>query len=417
MNPSPRNDPGAARGSLISWLANLNTQISQWASSMSWWRLIFLFLLLLIAGSIIAELLHLKHDRVRIGGKNDKDVVVTIGGKDGIRIEGKNGKKILVPPTPPVPGSLPRTPSASDNDSDANPNPNPNPMSGDDEDEDNDVIVARKIITARGILGDIGGALMVIFFAYLAAAKIVVRKVAQADAKVRTAVDAAEREAMERQLVQARLQVLQAQVEPHFLFNTLSAVDYLIETEPSRASKMQKALITYLRGALPQMRQETSTLGREMRLIRSYLELIQMRIEERLQVDIAVPEGLESADFPPMMLQSLVENSIKHGIEPKSEGGTVRVAAGVQNAQLWVEVSDTGVGVPDGEILDGPTSGTGIGLQNIRERLAVLYPGKSRLMLRSDPATGTVVRITVPYTVAPEAARIDDTAFATGTPA
>ncbi|MES3003701.1 MAG: sensor histidine kinase, partial [Pseudomonadota bacterium] len=235
--------------------------------------------------------------------------------------------------------------------------------------------------------------------------------------KVRTAVDAAEREAMERQLVQARLQVLQAQVEPHFLFNTLSAVDYLIETEPSRASKMQKALITYLRGALPQMRQETSTLGREMRLIRSYLELIQMRIEERLQVDIAVPEGLESADFPPMMLQSLVENSIKHGIEPKSEGGTVRVAAGVQNAQLWVEVGDTGVGVPDGEILDGPTSGTGIGLQNIRERLAVLYPGKSRLMLRSDPATGTVVRITVPYNVAPEAARIDDTAFATGKPA
>jgi sensor histidine kinase YesM len=215
-------------------------------------------------------------------------------------------------------------------------------------------------------------------------------------------VDAAEREAMERQLVQARLQVLQAQVEPHFLFNTLSAVDYLIETEPPRASRMQKALITYLRGALPQMRQESSTLGRELRLIRSYLELIKMRIEDRLEVEVAVPEGLESAQFPPMMLQSLVENAIKHGIEPKPEGGKVRVSAGVQNAQLWVEVSDTGIGVPDGNLLDGPTSGTGIGLQNIRERLAVLYPGKSRLMLRSDPATGTVVRITVPYQVDPE---------------
>ncbi|MBG9386975.1 sensor histidine kinase [Caenimonas aquaedulcis] len=404
---SPRTESGAARGSMISWLARLNTQVSQWASSMSWWRLILLFLLLIIAGSILAELLHLKHDRVRVRG-SDQEMVVTIGGKDGIQIRGKDGGPLMIPPHPPVPPGAGSTdaspPSAAPKSA--------SPDGDEDDDEDKQVVVARKVITARGILGDIGSALLVVFFAYLAAAKIVVRKVAQADAKVRTAVDAAEREAMERQLVQARLQVLQAQVEPHFLFNTLAAVDYLIETEPSRASKMQKALITYLRGALPQMRQETSTLGREMRLIRSYLELIQMRIEERLRVEIAVPQGLESADFPPMMLQSLVENAIKHGIEPKSEGGTVRVAAGVQNAQLWVEVSDTGVGVPDGEILDGPTSGTGIGLQNIRERLAVLYPGKSRLMLRSDPNTGTVVRITVPYNVAPEAARIDDAEFA-----
>ena len=160
---------------------------------------------------------------------------------------------------------------------------------------------------------------------------------------------------------------------------------------------MQKALITYLRGALPQMRQESSTLGRELRLIDSYLELIKMRIEERLEVEIAVPEELHSAEFPPMVLQSVVENAIKHGIEPKPEGGRVRVRAGVQNGQLWVEVSDTGVGLPDGELLEGPTSGTGLGLQNIRERLAMLYPGKSRLMLRSDPTTGTLVRISVPY--------------------
>jgi sensor histidine kinase YesM len=241
--------------------------------------------------------------------------------------------------------------------------------------------------------------LMVVLFAYLTAAKIVVKKVAQADAKVRTANDAAEREAMERQLVQARLQVLQAQVEPHFLFNTLATVDYLIETEPSRASKMQKALITYLRGALPQMRQESSTLGREMRLIRSFLEVIKMRIEDRLELEYAVPESLEPAEFPPMMLQSLVENAIKHGIEPKPEGGKVRVSASVQNGLLTVEVFDTGVGVPDGDLLDGPTSGTGVGLQNIRERLAMLYPGKSRLMLVSDPSSGTSLRITVPFQV------------------
>lgn len=115
--------------------------------------------------------------------------------------------------------------------------------------DDGDTSSTRQVVTAPGLLGDLGGAVLVILFAYLVAAKIVVRKVAQADA-------------------------------------------YLIETEPPRASQMQKALITYLRGALPQMRQESSTLGREMRLIRSYLDLIKMRIEDRLQVEIAVPWAL-----------------------------------------------------------------------------------------------------------------------------
>ncbi len=412
---SPHSDSSPSRGSLIDWLAGVNAQVSQWASSVSWWRLMVLFLVIVIAGSIIGDLLHLKHDRVRVASK-EKDVIVTIGGRDGIKItKGPKGDAVVVPRAPPEPpgvsGAAERAEAAASDAEDLLKN------TGRSNDDDEENTVDRQVLTARGVLGDIAGVVMVMFFAYLAAAKIVVRKVAQADAKVRTAVDAAEREAMERQLVQARLQVLQAQVEPHFLFNTLAAVDYLIETEPPRASRMQKALITYLRGALPQMRQESSTVGRELRLIRSFLELIKMRIEDRLEVEIAVPEGLESADFPPMMLQSLVENAIKHGIEPKPEGGKVRVAAGVQNAQLWVEVSDTGVGVPDGDLLDGPTSGTGIGLQNIRERLAVLYPGKSRLMLRSDPATGTVVRITVPYQVGPEAAAAAEGGLSSGKPA
>jgi signal transduction histidine kinase len=392
----PRSSSPAPRGSLIEWLSGLNREVSQWASSMSWWRLIVLFLLILIAAGIIGDLLNLEHDRVRVPGKG-KEIVVNIGGKDGIKIiQGKDGG-IVVPPIPPLPAP-PKSPADA-----ADASADPTPAAPKDEDEEV-TLVGQQVITFRGILGDIGSVLIVILFAYLTASKIVVKKVAQADAKVRSAVDAAEREAMERQLVQARLQVLQAQVEPHFLFNTLSAVDYLIETEPPRASRMQKALITYLRGALPQMRQESSTLGRELRLIKSYLELIKMRIEDRLEVEIAVPEGLETAEFPPMMLQSLVENSIKHGIEPKPEGGKVRVSAGIHNAQLWVEVGDTGVGLPDGDLLEGPTSGTGIGLQNIRERLAVLYPGKSRIMLKSDSDTGTVVRITVPYQVGPDVA-------------
>ncbi|HSH89246.1 MAG TPA: sensor histidine kinase [Ramlibacter sp.] len=403
----PSGGPAAIR-----WLVRVNSEVSQWAASVSWWRLIFLFIVILVAGGIIGDLLHLKHDRVK--GSNDR--VVISKGPDGIKItQGQREKKI---------DAKKQSESKPDSDDEEK----------DQEKEVEEALAAAKaaikdgtpiqldigednrpggrIITAGGILGDVGSVLLVMMFAYLAAAKVVVRKVAQADAKVRTAVDAAEREAMERQLVQAKLQVLQAQVEPHFLFNTLSAVDYLIETEPPRASRMQKALITYLRGALPQMRQESSTLGREMRLIRSYLELIKMRIEDRLEVEIAVPEALEPAEFPPMMLQSLVENAIKHGIEPKPEGGKVRVAAGVQNAQLWVEVSDTGVGVPDGDILDGPTSGTGVGLQNIRERLAMLYPGKSRLMLISDPMTGTTLKISVPYKVGNE--KKDGTAPAAG---
>lgn len=422
---SKASESQTAQPPLLGWLARVNTEVSQWAASMSWWRLIVLFLVILVASSIIGEMLHLKHDRVRVAGAH-KDVNVTIGGPNGIRIRTVPKSPPAMPPAPGAPAlpgapASPAVPGAATED-----NPDPEEVEKAIEkaaekaaeqaeravegalagrssrSDDDDQPVNRQVITIRGLLGDFGGVVLVILFAYLAAAKIVVRKVAQADAKVRTAVDAAEREAMERQLAQARLQVLQAQVEPHFLFNTLAAVDYLIETEPPRASRMQKALITYLRGALPQMRQGSSTLGRELRLITSYLELIKMRIEERLEVEIAVPESLNSAEFPPMMLQSLVENAIKHGIEPKPEGGKVRVSAGVQGTQLWVEVGDTGVGLPDGELLEGPTSGTGIGLQNVRERLAMMFPGKSRLMLRSDPASGTVVRITVPYQVPPQ---------------
>jgi signal transduction histidine kinase len=401
-------DPGNIRSGAIAWLVRVNAEVSQWAASMAWWRLSVLFLVLLIAGSIIGDLLHLKHERVRVAGPH-KDLAVTIGGRDGIRIttipKSADTPAPVVPPMPPVPGdSQPPGTGAKPPDA-ATPvvsGPAATNAAARDEVDDEDVQASanERVVTLRGSLGDLGGVVLVVLFAYLAASKIVVRKVAQADAKVRTAVDAAEREAMERQLVQARLQVLQAQVEPHFLFNTLAAVDYLIETEPPRASQMQKALITYLRGALPQMREQSSTLGREMRLIRSYLDLIKMRIEDRLQIEIAVPESLENAEFPPMMLQSLVENAVKHGIEPKTEGGRIRVAANTAGNQLWVEVSDTGVGVPDGEMFEAPMSGTGIGLRNIRERLSMLYPGKSRLLLRSDPTTGTVVKISVPLRLA-----------------
>ena len=382
-NAAPPNRPA-----IVEWLVRANAQVSQWAASTTWWRLILLFLVILVAGSMISSKLHLKHDLIRVQAPaNAKGpVVVTIGGENGIRIDRRDTAKVPAPPQPP--GLSASSPAAGTP---------PLPGKTVDDDDDDDRFVAQRVITVRGILGDLGSTLLIILFAYLVAAKVVVRKVAESDAKMRTAVDHAEHEAMERQLAQARLQVLQAQVEPHFLFNTLATVDYLIETDPPRASQMQKALITYLRGALPQMRQESSTLGRELSLIRSYLELIKMRIEDRLEVEVAVPAELESAEFPPMMLQSIVENAIKHGIEPKPDGGKVRVRAWVQNDQLWVEIEDTGIGFVDGDLLDAPTKGTGLGLNNIRERLLMLYGGKGRLQLLGDDSKGTRVRIAVPY--------------------
>jgi signal transduction histidine kinase len=391
------SSPTAQRESIAGWLLRANAQISSWAASMSWWRLFLLFAIVMAAGGILSDQLHLSHDKIKViqSGKpgKDKNVNVTIGGPDGIKITRKPKGAASAPAES---ASAPDGGIHIDVDED------------DDHEDEPKRMITRTAYTFGGFIGDLGSALIVIVFAYLVASKIVVRKVAQADAKVRSAQQSAEHEAMERQLVQAKLQVLQAQVEPHFLFNTLSAIDFLIETDPPRASQMQKALVTYLRGALPQMRQESSTLGREMRLIKSFLELLKMRMEDRLEVEFAVPQGAETAEFPPMMLQSVVENAIKHGIEPKPEGGKVSVAARIQNGQLWVEVRDTGVGIHDMETLDSPTSGTGIGLQNIRQRLAMLYPGKSRLILQSDDTQGTTVKIVVPYQVGPEtAANID----------
>jgi signal transduction histidine kinase len=394
VTPPAAPDLPPHRPSALEWLARLNTRVAGWAASLSWGRLVLLFLLAIIVGAIVSSQLHLRHDRVteRITRNGQ---VITIDPREGIRITQRAPAAVPAPPVPPgtaASGAAPGSAAADAQASDAA-----------DADDDEDVRLPRRVWTFRGMLGDIGGTLLVLLFAYLAAAKIVVRKVAQADAKVRTAEDAAGREALQRQLVQARLQLLQAQVEPHFLFNTLAAVDFLIETDPPRASQMQKTLITYLRGALPQMRQESSTLGRELKLVCSYLDLIKMRIEERLEVVVDVAEHLKQAEFPPMMLQSLVENAIRHGIEPKAEGGTVTLSARLQRDLLWVEVRDTGVGLPDPERLESPPPGSGLGLQNIRERLAMLYPGKGRMTLMSDDH-GTRVRIAVVYRPAVAAA-------------
>jgi len=359
-------------------------------------------LVVLIAGSWISEQLQLSHQTVhkvvksaavkdsptKVGAaKPCKNKTILIGGKQAVVIS-EAGCAPAIPASgieePTIKIEIPRSDMAN-----ADPGIDP-----DEEDPEFDMVTHR---TFGGWIGDIVSALLVAFFAYLVAAKIILRKAAESDAKLQVANDSAEREAMQRQLVQARLKLLQAQVEPHFLFNTLAAVDFLIETDAKRASEMQKLLIAYLRAALPQMRQESSTLGRELTLIRPYLELLKLRIEDRLSYTIDVPPGLESTVFPPMVLQTLVENAIKHGIEPKPEGGTVTVSAQVVDGHMQVEVADTGVGLGAGNIYAASTQGTGLGLDNIRNRLALLYPDASRLELRAGVPCGTVARVVIPY--------------------
>jgi signal transduction histidine kinase len=223
--------------------------------------------------------------------------------------------------------------------------------------------------------------------------RLVSKSKLRAEAQTAVARDQAEREALSRQLAEARLQALQAQVEPHFLFNTLAAVEYLIETDPPRAAQMQRNLIGYLRSVMPNFRKPDSTLGREVDICRHYLEILKMRMEARLEVSIDVPTHLEAAAMPPLMLQSIVENAIRHGLEPKPEGGQLHLRAEVSEGRLAITVVDTGVGFAS---YGAPASG-GVGLANIRERLAALFGDRGRLMISPNLPHGSQVRLELPY--------------------
>ncbi|TMH39437.1 MAG: hypothetical protein E6H54_20995 [Betaproteobacteria bacterium] len=246
--------------------------------------------------------------------------------------------------------------------------------------------------TVRVRLGDYLPQLAFLFILLSAAIKIAHARTVKAEAQAAEAHHVAGEESLKRQLAEARMAAMQAQVEPHFLFNTLASIDHLIETDPPRASQMQKNLIALLRASMPAMRDKAASLGRELEVVRPYLEILKVRMGARLQAQVSVPEGLSSADFPPMMLQSLVENAIKHGLEPKAEGGTLTVSAEVVHGKLAVTVADTGVGFGR-----APTAGTGMGLQNIRERLKLIYGDAAELRIAENAPSGTRVSIVVPY--------------------
>jgi hypothetical protein len=196
---------------------------------------------------------------------------------------------------------------------------------------------------------------------------------------------------LERRLTEAQMAALQAQVEPHFLFNTLALIGRLIETDPPEAAKVHAHLIAYLRSSLPQMRSSGgATLGKQLELSRAYLAIMQARMKERLAVRFEVPDFLSSSPFPPMMLQTLIENAIKHGLEPKIEGGTILVRARVDGATLVVDVCDDGIGI-DLHADDG------VGLANIRERLQLLYGNQAELVIEAPPGGGACASVRIPY--------------------
>ena len=196
--------------------------------------------------------------------------------------------------------------------------------------------------------------------------------------------------ATEKELTVAKLSLLHAQVEPHFLYNTLASAQLLTRSDPARADEMLGFLIQYLRHSLPRTDDELSTLGAELERALAYLEILKIRMGPRLSVQVDVPETLRATPLPPMMLQTLVENAIKHGLEPRTAGGTVWIRARRSDDVVAVTVAD------DGDGFNNKTGGTGIGLKNVRERLRLMHGGHAALAVVANFPAGVAATITVP---------------------
>ncbi|HUG23982.1 sensor histidine kinase [Piscinibacter sp.] len=206
--------------------------------------------------------------------------------------------------------------------------------------------------------------------------------------------DAARRE-LEREASEAQLQLLQAQIEPHFLFNTLANVRRLYRKHPAAGAQTIDNLMTYLRAALPQVRRAESTLGEEFDLARAYLQLFQVRMGPRLRFIMDLPPALRGLRFPPMVLVTLAENAIKHGLAPADLGGTVQLTARLFGGTLEVSVADDGVG------FGADTGGHGVGLVNIRRQLSARFGEQSSLSLEQRESGGVIARLTLPCSDAP----------------
>lgn len=217
--------------------------------------------------------------------------------------------------------------------------------------------------------------------------------IAEATAAARLA--ALERAAYESRLAESNLKMLQAQIEPHFLFNTLANVLSLIRDEPLKAERMLEDFIGYLRGALNRSRSADVTLADELELLRAYLDIQSIRMGERLRYAIEAPPELLDIRLPALLIQPLVENAIKHGLEPKPEGGELTVRISRDAAHLTIEVADTGLGI---DMTTQPKPG--IGLENIRERLNALHREDAKLQIETNQPCGVKATLVIPLDAA-----------------
>lgn len=211
----------------------------------------------------------------------------------------------------------------------------------------------------------------------------------QAHAEAELARERARIERAEREAAAANLRALQAQIEPHFLFNTLANVASLVDADPAQARRMLESFNRFLRSSLAATRAAATTLGAEAELIGAYLEVLQVRMGARLRYRIDVPAELAGFALPPMLLQPIVENAIRHGIEPKVEGGEVAMRAWRTADGIRVEVADTGVGFA------AATAG-GLGLTNVRDRLRLLHGDRASIAVAENAPSGTRVTLELP---------------------
>jgi len=212
----------------------------------------------------------------------------------------------------------------------------------------------------------------------------------QEGARRRLGQQMAEQNTLSAAALEARLTVLQAQIEPHFLFNTLANVRRLCEVDPQRGQQMLGSLLDYLRAALPAMRRSSTALAQEFELVRAYLSVLQHRMGERLHFRIELAEALAEASIPPLILPTRVENAIRHGLAPLPEGGTITVNASRDGGQVVIRVADDGAGFQG-------TSGSGVGLANTRARLSALFGNAASLSLRGNLPRGVVAEVRLPY--------------------
>jgi hypothetical protein len=203
------------------------------------------------------------------------------------------------------------------------------------------------------------------------------------------ALDLARSEA-DRLALDARLNLLQAQVAPHFLFNTLANIQALVEAGSPKAPEVLRSLVAYLRAAVPRLNDPVTTLGQEIELVRAYLELMRMRLPDRLAFELNVADAALGLRCPPMTLLTLVENAVRHGIDPAEEGGSIAIDVRVTEGRCWIRVADSGAGLQDSG------RGLGTGLTALRERLALVFGDQASLRIRAREPRGVVAELEFP---------------------